>query len=282
MDFIIKKASELSPEEQAALGITGIPADWPIEVYPYNEVIPDKFIKISDTDMELLKANNQAAYDAWLQALRPLPQPPAPTPVTLTYPTDEQGKPYFTQSVTNTEWYYSPHSLDFYTAKYKSLYNRKHDGNGIDDGTDMADAYLSFYDAEGVEIVHGGYEETDEGYQARLTAGCVKTVMTWEKIESFDVVGAQLYIANQPVGRAYLWVIAAPDIPYEYGGSKAFMGRGMNLQMMRDKSVHNFDAKTSKTVHYDPVYHSGKVSTIVKHAVGEQIGIQIIFVLYEE
>jgi len=282
MDFIIKKASELSPEEQAALGITGIPADWPIEVYPYNEVVPDKFMRISDIDMEYLKANNQAAYDAWLQALRPVQPPPAPMVVTLSGPADEQGKPYFSQSMTNTAWYYSPHSLDFYTAKHKSLYNRNHHGNGIDDGTDAGDACLKFYDGEGNEIVHGGYEETDEQYQARLTADCVKTVMSWEKQESFDVVGAQLYIANAPTERAYLWVVAAPDIPYEYGGSKPFMGRGMNLQMMREKSAHNFDAKTSKTVHYDPIYHSGKVDCIVKHAAGEQIGIQLIYVLYEE
>ena len=197
-------------------------------------------------------------------------------------PRDAQGKPYFAQSVTNTEWYYSPHSLDFYTAKYKSLYNRNHLGAGIDDGTDAGDAWLTFYDADGNEIVHGGYEETDEEYQARLTSQCVKTIMHWEKREAFDVVGAQLYIANAPTGRAYLWVIAAPDIPYEYGGSKPFMGRGMNLQMMREKSMHQFDAKTTKTVHYDPVYHSGRVDCIVKHAVGEQIGIQLIYIVYEE
>jgi hypothetical protein len=205
-----------------------------------------------------------------------------PTMVQLHSPMDSQGKPYFTQSMTNTDWYYSPHALDFYTAKYKSLYNRTHLGAGIDDGTDAGDAWLTFYDASGSELVHGGYEETDEEFQARLSAQCIKTIMHWEKKESFDVVGAQLYIANQPVERAYLWVVAAPDIPYEYGGSKPFMGRGMNLQMMRDKSMHQFDAKTSKTVQYDPVYHSGKVDCVIKHAVGEQIGIQLVYVLYEE
>lgn len=229
-----------------------------------------------------LSVEDKAALDVLVAAHVPTPIPETATSVTLSSPTDEQGKPYFTQSVTDTEWYYSPHSLDFYTAKYKSLYNRTHAGAGIDDGTDAGDAWLTFYDADGNEIVHGGYEETDEHYQARLTEECVKTVMHWEKQESFDVVGAQLYIGNAPVGRAYLWVIAAPDIPYEYGGSKPFMGRGMNLQMMREKSMHQFDAKTSKTVHYDPVYHSGKVDCIVKHAVGEQIGIQLIYVLYEE
>lgn len=229
-----------------------------------------------------LSLENKAVLDATISSHTGEPMPSGSASVTLSSPMDEQGKPYFTQSMTNTEWYYSPHSLDFYTAKYKSLYNRDHMGAGIDDGTDAGDAWLTFYDASGNEIVHGGYEETDEEFQARLAAGCVKTVMHWEKKEAFDVLGAQLYIGNAPVGRAYLWVVAAPDIPYEWGGSKPFMGRGMNLQMMREKSMHQFDAKTSKTVHYDDVYHSGKVDCVVKHAVGEQIGIQLIYVLYEE
>ena len=229
-----------------------------------------------------LSTDDAAVLDALVAAHIPTPMPETAALVELSSPKDDQGKPYYTQSMTNTAWYYSPHSLDFWTAKYKSLYNRNHYGAEIDDGTDAGDAWLKFYDAGGAEIVQGGYEESDEAYQARLAAGCVKTVMSWEKTESFDVVGAQLYVGNAPVGRAYLWVIAAPDIPYEYGGSKPFMGRGMNLQMMREKFAHQFDAKTSKTIHYDPIYHSGKVDCVVKHAVGEQIGIQLIFVLYEE
>ena len=60
------------------------------------------------------------------------------------------------------------------------------------------------------------------------------------------------------------------------------MGRGLNLQMMQEKVTHYFDAKSSKTIDYETVYHSGKISAFVKHAVGEQIGIQLIFIAYEE
>lgn len=194
---------------------------------------------------------------------------------------DSYGKYYFTNSITNPSFYYSPHSLDFYTAKHKSLYNRLDNGAGIDDGTDAGDAHLEFYDASNVELVQGE-TESDEDYQTRLSSSCVKTIMSWEKQESFDVAGALLHIEKKPVGRAYLWVIAAPDIPYEYGGSKPFMGRGMNLQMMSIYTSHYFDAKTSKTVTPDPVYHSGKVNAVIKHSAGEQIGIQLIYILYEE
>lgn len=196
-------------------------------------------------------------------------------------PKDANGAPVFRRIVTKLNWYYSPHSLDWTTSKYKSLYNRKHDGNGIDDGTDPGDGWLQFYDANGDELIKG-QNETDEEYQARLDTDCIKTVGSFEKRESYDIQGAVLYMQDVPVDRAYLWCVFAPDIPYEYGGSKPFMGRGMNLQMMAAKVPHPFDAISASTINYEPIYHSGKISCIVKHAAGAKIGLQIVFVAYEE
>jgi hypothetical protein len=83
MNFIIKKASSLTEEEQTSRGIKGIPQDWPIEKYIYIDTIPDGFELISEEDLETLVYNNQAAYDAWLNALRPLPPTPPPTEVSV-------------------------------------------------------------------------------------------------------------------------------------------------------------------------------------------------------
>lgn len=196
------------------------------------------------------------------------------------WPQDSDGRPYYRQVITQPNWLYSPHSLDFYTAKLGSLYNREHDGAGIDDGTDSGDAELLFYDVSGNCMVQGE-SETDPDYQIRLTAGCIKTIMSWEKPTSFDVVGAYLNIQDNPAERAYLWVVAAPDVPKEWGGCKPFMGRGMNLQMMKAKDNHLFDAKTVSRINYDPNYHSGKIHIIVKHALGVQLGIQMVFIVYE-
>jgi hypothetical protein len=77
VDYIIKKASSFTSEEQIARGIAGIPQDWPVEKYDYVDTIPDLFELINDVDLATLKENNQAAYDAWLQALRPIAPPPA-------------------------------------------------------------------------------------------------------------------------------------------------------------------------------------------------------------
>lgn len=72
MDWIIKKASVLTQEEKEARGIVGIPDNWPIEKYPYTEPVPEGFEGITSADLDLLIANNQAEYDAWLQAKRPI------------------------------------------------------------------------------------------------------------------------------------------------------------------------------------------------------------------
>jgi len=74
MDYVIKRASALSADDLAAKGLTGIPQDWPIELALYVDSVPDGFEQISDSDLNLLKANNQAAYDAWLKALQPIYQ----------------------------------------------------------------------------------------------------------------------------------------------------------------------------------------------------------------
>lgn len=82
MELIVKQASALNSDELAALGITGIPPAWPIESYPYDGVdCPEGFTVMSDTDMQTIKDNNQAAYDAWLQSLRPIVQQPPASPV---------------------------------------------------------------------------------------------------------------------------------------------------------------------------------------------------------
>ena len=79
MDYAIKRASALTAEDLAAKGLTGIPADWPVEIYPYEDPLLDGFERITDEDLALLGANNQASYDAWLQALRPIQQVTNPT-----------------------------------------------------------------------------------------------------------------------------------------------------------------------------------------------------------
>lgn len=276
MDWIVKKASALSPEEQAARGITGIPQDWPIEMYPYTDTVPEGFEQLSDFDLELLKTNHQAEYDAWYYSLQPLPPQPAPSLVTLSEPKDEEGRQFMRIVSTESAWHYSPRSLDFYSSKYESLFNRTHLGDGTVDGSpDIGDAWLVFYNAANEELTKGE-TETAEEFQIRLTATCTKTIMSFENTVNYGVFGAKLMIKDPPATRAYLWAIAAPDVPKEYGGNVCFMGGGMNLSFFANNSCIEYDGKTSSEIAYDGTYHSGKIIVVIKHAAGVQIGIQFI------
>jgi len=68
MDYIIKKASSFSSEELISLGIVGVPANWPILAEPYVDTVPETYELISEENLNILKANNKVAYDAWLAA----------------------------------------------------------------------------------------------------------------------------------------------------------------------------------------------------------------------
>lgn len=209
------------------------------------------------------------------------PLPAEHQEVGLDIPKDTEGKPIFVRSMTTTTWHYSPHALDYYTSTYGSLYNRLEDGGTIADGTDCGDAVMRFFGANDEELLKDAYEGPEE-FQARLTAGCTKTIIDFEKTTPYDIIGCQLYIESTPTEVAYMWVTVAPDLPREWGGSVPLMGRGMNLKMMgRPMYPHLFFAESVARVNYDPVYHSGKVRITVKHQVGQVIGIQNLFILYE-
>ena len=231
-----------------------------------------------------LSVGEQTVLDGIVTAHVPTPLVEIAT-VTVDEPKDPEGRAYNREVITLPEFHYSPRSLDFYTCKYNSLYNRSHycgvSGNDatIDGSVDLGDGVMKFYDATNTLLVKGA-EESNEEFQIRLTAGCVKTVVEFEPTFDYDVVGAKLQVRNSPTDRAYFWFVAAPDVPAEYGGNVVFMGGGMNLHFFSEVETFYCDAKTVSHVVHDAVYHSGKLAAIVKHNVGVQIGIQLILKFY--
>jgi len=228
-----------------------------------------------------LSADSEAILNAIILNHTGEPLPIIPNIVSLDGPKDPDGRILTRQATTRDGWAYSPRSLDFYTSKYKSLYNRKHNGAGIDDGTDMGDALMKFYDTNGTELVKAE-NESDADFQTRLDSSCIKTFVDFEPTFDIDIYGCKLMFESAPIDRAYLWAIVAPDVPEAYGGSKAFMGGGMNLKMMLPKEIGYTDGKSSKLIRYDPVYHSGKIRLILKHSLGEKLGIQMIYEFYQQ
>ncbi len=195
-------------------------------------------------------------------------------------PKDADGTPLTHTKHTKTGWHYEPRSLDFVTSKHLSLYNRKHDGNTMSDGTDYGDATLKFYDDAGVELSYqqtGHEEETDGQFQTRLSMYCVRSIMDWQPTYDMDIIGGILMVRGAPVVDTYMWTIVAPDIPEFMGGSVPHVAGGWNLSFFtaNDKIIVN--GRGSKTIVYDPVYNSNKFRTVVKHAVGAQIGLQMVY-----
>lgn len=192
----------------------------------------------------------------------------------------DERKQIVLMSMTNNNWHYEPRSLDFYTSKANSLYNRFDDGASIEGGTDYGDASLRFYDSTGTAIDRNNYT-TDTDYQDALDLLCVKTEMHFEPWHDFEIFGAILNLKNRPLERAYLWVTAVPDVPKEYGGDIPFMSGGLNLSMLPDFAVIKYDAKTGSRLNYNAEYHTNKLVIIVKHAAGARIGLQITYEFYK-
>lgn len=190
-------------------------------------------------------------------------------------PLDSDNVSLTRPKTTQTGWHYEPRALDFFTSKLNSLYNRKHDGADMDDGTDYNDATVKYYNSAGTQLIQGELE-TNEAFQIRLDTFCVKTVLDWQSTYAFDIIGGTLQIKNPPADRAYIWATVAPDIPENLGGSVPYFAGGFNLSFFYPGQSEGFNGRGVKSFAYDPIYNSNKIRFTVKHGVGVQIGIQII------
>jgi len=208
----------------------------------------------------------------WLKGIDPTPR-------------DSENAPISRQKTTKTGWHYEPRALDFFTSSHGSLYNRKHNGNQIDDGDDYGDASIHFFNSSGLELTYQqtGYEtETELEFQARLDSGCVLSYLDWQPDYNMDIIGGIMMLKDTPASRAYMWTIVAPEIPEIYGGSVPHVAGGWNLEFFDTKDKIKIDGRGIKTIAYDPVYNSNKFRTIIKHSPGVKIGIQIVFEKFKE
>lgn len=190
--------------------------------------------------------------------------------------TDSDNAQIIKSKTTRAGWHFEPRSIDFTAGVAGSLYNRKHDGNTIDSGTDYGDAALFFYDASGVAITQNG--ETLAEWQTRLDAQCVRTQIDWQPTYEMDIIGANVSILNAPEGtdRAYLWVIIAPEIPAEYGGQVPFLSGGWNARHFKSTPTTYLDGRGVYSMAYDPVYNSNKLRVIVKHQLNCRMELQFV------
>jgi hypothetical protein len=128
MNFLVRIASTYTADEQANMGITGIPSYWPIFIIPYvSGEVPNNYSVMTDVELAALKAANQAAYNTW--ALAQIILPPScvysyatSTDLSATTMTTWQSKILLTTEAMiggeyNVSWSYSW----YYTSKQRNF-----------------------------------------------------------------------------------------------------------------------------------------------------------------
>lgn len=140
------------------------------------------------------------------------------------------------------------------------------------DGNSIPWINCKIYDGSNVEITTPGL------LNANLNQ-CVKTVIDFEPTFDFEIIGGSLRINSNPSQDVRLWIVGAPDIPVNFGGSKEFAS-GINLKFLGADSPLEIDGRVTKFLQYNPSTHQGKMRIVLKHPAGTQVNMQLTIQLY--
>lgn len=141
-------------------------------------------------------------------------------------------------------------------------------------GTNIPWVTCKIYDGSNNEITTAGV------LNANLNQ-CVKTVIDFEPTFDFEIIGGDLRINSNPSQDVRLWIVSAPDIPANLGGSKEFAS-GINLKFLAPDSSFEVDGRVTKFLSYNAVTHQGKMRMILKHPAGLQVNMQFVVHIYRQ
>ena len=175
---------------------------------------------------------------------------------------DSDGALIVRPKAAKSGWSFCMTAPEFETSVLNSLYHVDSDGNVLNECT------LKFYDVNNTEIT------TTEGMTA-----CTKTVLDFEPPYNLEVIGGTLKFANTVNSDFRVFVIAVPDIPYNYGGSRV-MVQNVNLRYIDPKGGIISDGRASKFLAYNATYHTNKLRVVIRHPAGEALKISVLFEIY--
>lgn len=141
-------------------------------------------------------------------------------------------------------------------------------------GNDIPGLTCKIYDANNAEITTPGV------LNANLNQ-CVKTVLDFESGFDYEIIGGALRINANQSNDVRLWIIGAPDIPANLGGSKEF-ATGINLKFLAADASFEVDGRVAKFIQNDPVFHSSKLRILLKHPAGNNTNMQFVIHLYRQ
>lgn len=188
-----------------------------------------------------------------------------------TSPKDVDGSPLHRVKITSSGWHYQLHGIEFETSKLSPVANKKVNN------TDYNYTAMKFYKLSGESEVEITGEDLN---QAFLDANCIKTTLTWEPTHDMELVGGMLKQENTPAEDVKLWVVGVPDVPEAYGGSKPFCVN-INLRYLGSEEGIKVDGKAPKYLAYSATYHTTKMQLILRHPVGFNHKIHMIFELFK-
>jgi hypothetical protein len=165
-------------------------------------------------------------------------------------------------------WTYAAIPLEFKTAEINSLYSK------LVDGTNRPGISLKFYNQSGQEITTEGLLEINE-------STIIRSVIDFEPSYDYEIIGGELRIDQDitSLQDCRLYIIAVPDVPANMGGSKEMAG-GINLRYLAPQNTMVVDGRVSKTLIYDPIYHTNKIRLIFEHTAGLKVWIHVTLELY--
>jgi hypothetical protein len=115
--------------------------------------------------------------------------------------------------------------------------------------------------------------------QTDATANAIRTVLDWEPNIDYEIIGGEIRCLEKPTTDLRVKVVAVPDIPQQYGGTK-YMGSGVNLKFYNSREPVVADGRTVKLLTYSNVYHTNKMRFEIDHAQGNVTDILIKMEIY--
>lgn len=180
---------------------------------------------------------------------------------------DSDGAQIVRQKAAKKGWSFWALPIEITTSTLSgSLYCKDSAGN------DISGTSCKIYNSNNEEITTAGV------LNANLNT-CVKTVIDFEAAFDYEIVGGELRINSNPAQDVRMWIIGAPDIPVNMGGSKEFAS-GVNLKFLAPDSGFSIDGRVTKYIQYNAVDHRGKLRIMLKHPAGSQINLQFVVHMY--
>lgn len=177
---------------------------------------------------------------------------------------DSDGATLSRVKVAPTGWNFNYRMVEIQLATVNGLVNNDQNGSAVGDAT------ITLYDASGVVI-------TDPALQGNA----VKTVVDIEPPYNICVAGGALRMDTSPTSDVYLNVIAVPDIPASYGGSKVFI-QNVNLSYIDGIIGLDADGRAAKQLNYSAALHTSKFRFIFTHNAGYQFWCAILMEIYRQ